>query len=42
MKTSRELPPLSEENYHKAAAELQELIREAWPLFFYYIQYAVR
>lgn len=23
-----ELPPLSEENYHKAAAELQELIRE--------------
>lgn len=21
MKTSRELPPLSEENYHKAAAE---------------------
>ena len=31
MKTSRELPPLSEENYYKAAAEL---IREAWPLFF--------
>ena len=29
MKTSRELPPLSEENYYKAAAELQELIREA-------------
>lgn len=24
-----ELPPFSEENYHKAAAELQELIREA-------------
>ena len=38
MKTSRELPPLSEENYHKAAAEL---IREAWPLFFYYIWYAM-
>lgn len=35
MKTSRELPPFSEENYHRAAAELQELIREAWPLFFY-------
>jgi hypothetical protein len=26
MKTSRELPPFSEENYHKASAEL---IREA-------------
>lgn len=24
-----ELPPLSEENYHKATAELQKLIREA-------------
>ena len=29
MKTSKELPPFSEENYRKAAAELQELIREA-------------
>lgn len=38
MKTSRELPPISEENYHKAAAEQFEESKRS-PLFYTRMNY---